>query len=227
MTALNARLAAAEITAFFIKGEQFFPVRRGLPAGQPRARGAMELLLAGPTAAQRAKGIKTTIPSDVTLDAVTVESGKATVELGHAQTKPTAFDVSLRPARAAQIVYTLTAIPGIKRVLIRVRGVDRAQFEGSKLAVKGALNQRDLSRPITLPHPPRGVPRGPAPADSRGVQTRLVALRYLPTKAITGIWDYRTSQADRRRWPRSRRPPAPGRRKEAPAVTSRCTAARA
>jgi lipoprotein-anchoring transpeptidase ErfK/SrfK len=39
------------------------------------------------------------------------------------------------------------------------------------------------------------VPRGPAPADPRGVQKRLVALRYLTPAAVSGRWDHRTSQA--------------------------------
>jgi lipoprotein-anchoring transpeptidase ErfK/SrfK len=34
-----------------------------------------------------------------------------------------------------------------------------------------------------------------APADARSVQQRLVALRYLPADAVTGRWDYRTTQA--------------------------------
>ena len=101
----------------------------------------------------------------------------------------------MRPARAAQIVYTLTAIPGIEQVLIRVNGLARARFAGSTLAVKGALEQDDLSKPVTLPLIPASVPRGNAPADPAGVQRQLVVLHYLPANGVTGRWDYRTSQA--------------------------------
>jgi lipoprotein-anchoring transpeptidase ErfK/SrfK len=180
---------------FFLKGEQFVAVRRVLATGTSPETVAMESLLAGPTATERGKGINSALPPFVTLVSVTVKATTATVQLGYARTPPTAFDISLRPARAAQIVYTLTAIPGIKQVLIRVNGVDRARFEGSTLAVKGALDQHDLSKPVTLPSIPAGVPSGSAPADPAGVQRRLIALHYLPADAVSGRWDYRTSQA--------------------------------
>jgi len=38
-------------------------------------------------------GIDTTIPPETTLTSVSVRDGTATVELAHAQTAPTAFDV--------------------------------------------------------------------------------------------------------------------------------------
>jgi hypothetical protein len=152
-------------------------------------------LLAGPTTAERAAGIETTLPPRTKLVSVGVDRRTATVELRRARTPSTAFDVSLRPARAAQIVYTLTALPGVEQVLIRVNGTDRATFIGSRLALKGPLDKHDLSKPITLPAKPRQVPRGHAPADARGVQKRLVSLNYLPAEAANGTWDARTSHA--------------------------------
>jgi hypothetical protein len=83
----------------------------------------------------------------------------------------------------------------VREVVIRVNGVERATFIGSRLALKGPLDKHDLSRPITLPAQPRQVPKGHAPADARGVQTRLASLGYLPSEAATGRWDARTSQA--------------------------------
>ena len=87
------------------------------------------------------------------------------------------------------------------------------------------------------------MPPGPGPADPAAVQKRLVALKYLPADAVSGAWDYETSQAvlafqawrdstgtgwsARRRWPHSRPRPHPNRRRPAPATGSRCTARRA
>jgi hypothetical protein len=183
------------VKVFFVKGEQFAMRVRATPAGEDAASVAMQRLLAGPTAAERAAGLDTTIPARTKLVSLHVKAGTATVKLSGARTAATAFDVSVRPARAAQVVYTLTAIPGIKQVLISVNGVKRATFIGSKLAVKGALDKHDLSMPITLPQKPTLVPRGPAPADPRGVQRRLVSLRYLPARAETGAWNERTRHA--------------------------------
>ena len=50
----------------------------------------------------------------------------------------------------------------------------------------------------TEPKPP--TRKLPAPADPRAVQTKLAALGYLPTSAVTGKCDYRT-QAGRARLP--------------------------
>ena len=183
------------VKVFFVKGEQFAPRTRAVPAGEATATAAMKALLAGPTASERRSGIDTTLPARTKLASVDVRAGTATVELSHTRTASAAFDISVRPARAAQVVYTLTAVPGVKHVLIRVNGIDRARLIGSKLAFEGTLDKHDLSRPITLPAKPGQVPKGPAPADARGVQSRLVSLGYLPSDAVTGAWDARTSQA--------------------------------
>jgi hypothetical protein len=183
------------VTVFFVKGEQFAPRTRVVPPGKAAPTVAMQALLVGPTAAERAAGVDTTLPARTKLVSISVRAGTATVNLTRARTMSTAFDVSLRPARAAQIVYTLTSIPTVKQVLIRVNGLDRATFIGSKLALKSPLDKHDLSKPITLPAQPRRVPKGHAPPDPRGVQKRLVSLGYLPSDAVTGAWNVRTSHA--------------------------------
>jgi spore germination protein GerM len=180
---------------FFVKGEQFAARVRAVPPGKAAAAVAMESLLAGPTVSERAAGIDTTLPKGTKLTSLSIKEGTAMVELSRVRAASTAFDVSLRPARAAQVVYTLTAIPGVKQVLIKVNGLERARFIGTKLALKGPLDTLDLSRPITLPPEPARVPKGHAPADPHGVQTRLASLGYLPTAAVTGAWNARTVQA--------------------------------
>jgi hypothetical protein len=183
------------VKVFFVKGGQFAPRARVVPAGKQPATAAVQALLAGPTSAERAAGIDTTLPRGTKLVSLEVQAGIAKVGLSRADTSTTAFDVSLRPARAAQVVYTLTAVPGVEQVLISVNGVKRATFIGSKLAVRGALDKHDLSKPITLPKRATLVPKGPAPADARGVQRRLASLRYLPSDGVSGAWNSRTRQA--------------------------------
>lgn len=183
------------VKVFFVKGERFAARMRVVRSGEVAATVAMRALLAGPSAAERSAGVDTTLPPRTTLGSVSVRAGTATVSLNRPRTLSTAFDVSVRPARAAQIVYTLTSLPVVEQVLIRVNGVDRATFIGSKLALKGPLDRHDLSRPIELPTRPGHVPKGHAPADPGGVQRRLVALGYLPADAVTGAWNVRTSHA--------------------------------
>jgi hypothetical protein len=174
---------------------EFAPRGRMAPPGKPVARVALEALLAGPTASERAAGIDTTLPQGTKLTSLNLKGGVATVGLTRVEAPASAFDVSLRPACAAQIVYTVTAVPGVKQVQIRVNGVSRATFIGSKLAVKGPLDEHDLSKPIRLPTKPTLVPKGPAPAGPRGVQRRLATLGYLPSSGVTGAWNDRTHHA--------------------------------
>jgi hypothetical protein len=47
------------VKVFFVKGEQFAPRTRVVPPGEPAARVAMQALLAGPSAAERAAGVET------------------------------------------------------------------------------------------------------------------------------------------------------------------------
>ena len=112
--------AHAVASVFFVKGSQFAPRTRAVPPGEAPARAAIEALLAGPTASERAAGIDTTLPRGIKLASLDVKAGTATVGLTRAPAAATASDVSLRPARAAQVVYTLTAVPGVEQVLIKV-----------------------------------------------------------------------------------------------------------
>ena len=193
--AAQTPVPAEVVKVFFVKGEQFAARTRAVPPGKAAATVAMQALLAGPTPTERAAGVDTMLPPRTRLASLSVRGGTAAVSLSRARTPSTAFDVSRRPARAAQIVYTLTSIPTVKHVLIRVNGIDRATFIGSKLALKGPLDKHDLSKPITLPTQPRQVPKGHAPANPRGVQKRLVSLGYLPASAVGGSWNARTSHA--------------------------------
>jgi len=193
--ALQSRMQT--IRVYFVKGEQFAPVERHVAPAPPEstAARAVEWLLAGPTNAEQRRGIETTIPRGIAVVSITVDDGTAKLELDAMASSPTAADISLRPARAAQIVYTLTELSDVSRVSIEVNGTKRATLVGSDLLVRGALDEHDLARPVRLTRQPTRVPSGPAPVDVAGVQKRLAALSYLPRKAVTGAWDHRTKQA--------------------------------
>jgi len=108
----TASAAPRKVKVYFVSGEQFRAVTRAVAPGENVARAAIQALLDGPTNAESNRGVETTIPGGARVDTLSVSSGTATVAFSHAQTKATAFDVSLRPARAAQVVYTLTASSG-------------------------------------------------------------------------------------------------------------------
>ncbi|MDA0180047.1 L,D-transpeptidase family protein [Solirubrobacter phytolaccae] len=79
-------------------------------------------------------------------------------------------------AARAQVVYTTAS------------GEDEVKIDGK------TYTREDFGpEPYVEPEPP--ARKVPAPAKPKDVQTKLAALGYLPTSAITGAFDYRTMQA--------------------------------
>ena len=87
------------------------------------------------------------------------------------------FTPNLKDSAAlAQVVYSTAA--GEDEVSVDGKSYTRADFG---------------PEPYKEPKPP--ARKVPAPAQPKVVQTRLVALGYLPSSAVTGTYDYRTMQA--------------------------------
>ncbi|HET9654740.1 MAG TPA: GerMN domain-containing protein [Kineosporiaceae bacterium] len=84
------------------------------------AAAAMNALLSGPTAAERAAGLGTAIPAGTTLHRVTITGGTADVDLTPAYT--TGGGTLSMTARVGEIVYTLTQFPSVQRVTFRIDG---------------------------------------------------------------------------------------------------------
>jgi Sporulation and spore germination len=89
--------------------------------GGPAARAALQALLAGPTDAERAAGVRTAIPRGARVLALTVTGHRATVNLSE-RFAWNAGDSRSTVLRLAQVVYTLTGLPGIHSVQIEISG---------------------------------------------------------------------------------------------------------
>jgi spore germination protein GerM len=81
----------------------------------------MRRLLAGPTGPERAAGVRTAIPSGTRVLSLRVSRNTATVNLSE-RFAANAGDSRGTVLRLAQVVYTLTAVPGIRTVLIQISG---------------------------------------------------------------------------------------------------------
>jgi spore germination protein GerM len=115
---------------------------RGRLVAEPRAearspRAALAALLHGPTAAERARGIRSALPAGIRLVRLEVARGTATVGLAGGSQRAWLADGFYA---TAQVVYTLTAQPGIDRVWMRVRGRRCCVFDHSG---------RPYARPLT------------------------------------------------------------------------------
>jgi hypothetical protein len=118
---------------FVGRDETLRPVERDLPE---RPRSLMHALLAGPTPSERDAGLVTEIPSDAELAGVSLRNGVAHVHL-RADMPRYAPNTVTFALRLAQIVYTLTEHPRVRRVRIDVDGQPWGleRHDGSLIAV--------------------------------------------------------------------------------------------
>jgi hypothetical protein len=106
------------------------PVLREIPATKGVASAAVNALLAGPIRAETTRNITTEMPDGTQLLGLKIENGLATVDLsseflagGPGQAYQT---------RLAQVVYTLTQFPTVKRVAVLIEGSgDSVAFDRS------------------------------------------------------------------------------------------------
>jgi spore germination protein GerM len=108
-------LVHGHLTSLGWRGRLVAEARR--EAGTPRA--ALHALLRGPTAAERAREIRTALPAGTRLVGLRVARGTATVSLAGGSRRAWLAGGFYA---TAQVVYTLTARPGIERVWMRVDG---------------------------------------------------------------------------------------------------------
>jgi spore germination protein GerM len=89
---------------------------------EPRPALALRALLAGPTAAERDRGLRTDLPARIQLVSSSLRGGTVRVELRSddlGRYEPSTLVFALR---LSQLVYTLTGLPRVDRVQLVVNG---------------------------------------------------------------------------------------------------------
>jgi germination protein M len=142
-TATVPDTAPAILKVYFLQDGKVAVASRSVVAGPAVARAALVQLLEGPTAAESARGLSSAIPAGTELEDVTIDDdATAVVELSQ----------SLDPAATAQVVYTVTQFPSVRRV--RLEGTDyvRADFEDQTPAilVESPVPGEDVSSPLRI-----------------------------------------------------------------------------
>jgi L,D-transpeptidase catalytic domain/Sporulation and spore germination/Putative peptidoglycan binding domain len=140
--------------------------------------GAVRALLAGPNAREHSRGLRSAVPRRTPLRAVTVSRRVVTVDLG-ARFAAGRDDATLR-ARVAQLVRTVSSVPGVAGVRVLVEG-------GVPLGLFPGFDLRRPLRPASV-----ALRRGPS---TRELQWLLVDLGFLDPSGATGVVDDRTTVA--------------------------------
>ncbi len=172
--------AAGSVRASFVLGQQLVSV----PRPGNTAEDAVTQLIAGPTAAEAGKGMRSFVPKTVKLRALTVTGHTATVDMDSAFAQ--APSAESRTARLAQLVYTVSSVPGITSVRVVIDGSapTPGRFPGFDLT--RPVTRAEIARPkVALPKPPAPKLRPPSP-DTQELQQRLADLGYLPAAHVDG-----------------------------------------
>src|SRR5204863_8423548 len=191
-TTTGQATAPLSFDVWFARGEQLVSERR-THARTPRvATAAASALLAGPTSAERAAGVKTAIPAGTRLLGVSINDGVATVDLT-SQYQSGGGSPSMQ-VRLGQVVYTLTQFPTVKSVRFALDGAPVNVFSSEGIVLGhpvGRADYRDLAlgtatpAAAELPGNWQSLSRAPVPIDAylSAVWTGHEALLY----GVTGV----------------------------------------
>jgi hypothetical protein len=175
-----AAAPAGQVDVAFLQGEQVVTITRpGTTADQ-----AVRALVAGPTAAEKREKLTSTVPRKTAVRSVTVAGGVATVDLGRRFASGRKAEVLA--ARVAQLVLTVTAVPGVQSVRLLIDGgTPLGLFPGyaTKFPITAAdVRDEDVPAPE---EPPKPVDKDPS-ASVRALQDRLADLGFLPRSGVDG-----------------------------------------
>jgi hypothetical protein len=171
MVAPAADAGPRRVDVWFLRAGELEPASRRVGS----IEAAVKALLKGPNGPERARGVRSAVPSRTPIRSISVRRRVVTVDLG-ARFASGRDDVALR-ARVAQLVRTVHSLRGVAGVRLMIEG-------GVPL---GLFPDLDLRRPLR----PAAVQlrRGPS---TRELQLLLADLGYLQPAGVTGVADDRT-----------------------------------
>lgn len=145
------------VKVYFLRQERLTIVRRDVPAPAV-LRGAIAALLAGPTPAEKAAGLVSTIPAGTTLRSVDLDDGLATVDLS-ADYGEGGGSFSLM-TRLAQVIFTATQFANSDRVVFWMDGEPVEFFGGEGIGLlepqTRAMVDRSISGSVIIESPAPG-----------------------------------------------------------------------
>lgn len=137
-TATSLPVAPTErATIFLVQGERLAPVQRELPA-PVSVESVLEALADGPTATEVQLGLRTALLAPGLMRSGGVSGGIATIDLGQPFTEIAGRD---QIVALAQIVSTVTGLPGVGRAAFRLDGNPVGVLRGD-----GAVTTESVSR---------------------------------------------------------------------------------
>ncbi|MGZ6826210.1 MAG: GerMN domain-containing protein [Mycobacteriales bacterium] len=184
-TAVPTAAARTQVSVYFLQHEKVQPVARTVD-GAGVAAAAVRALLAGPTVAERAAGLSTTVPTGVSLRSLAVAAGVATVDLtGRYASGGGSLSMT---ARLAQVVFTLTRFPSVSSVRFRLDGAPVTVFGGEGIVLSHPSTRADFEElaPAILVETPLRGDAAPTPLVVSGTADVFEAVLQLELRTTTG-----------------------------------------
>lgn len=156
-TSTTAPTPSVNVAAYFVRAEKLTVLGRQVPAATPYS--ALQALVAGPTASERAAGVMTLVPAGTRLLGAEVKGNEITIDLSH-EFESGGGSFAVRMA-IAQVVYTVTQFPGLTSVRFRIDGELRDMITGEGIMVDPATPDQyrdDVLPGILLQSPVPGDP---------------------------------------------------------------------
>jgi germination protein M len=107
-TSTSTSTLRTSVVVYFVRDGKMGAAGRLVPKTPAIGTAALDQLVAGPTDTEQAAGLSSALPAGTAVDSLDVSAGLATVKLSKA----------LDPAATAQVVFTLTHFPSVKRVAV-------------------------------------------------------------------------------------------------------------
>jgi spore germination protein GerM len=135
-----------DVKVYLLRGERLAIAHREVPS-PALLRGALDELLAGPTAAERDAALHSAIPDGTELRDVALADGLATVDLD--ETYESGGGSLSMTARVAQVVFTATQFENVDRVLFLLDGEPVDFLGGEGIVLAEPQRRMDVDRAFT------------------------------------------------------------------------------
>ena len=147
-TATTLSIAPTErATIFLVQGERLAPVQRELPA-PVSVELVLEALAAGPTATEVQLGLRTALLTPGLMKSGGVSGGIAVIDLGQPFTEISGRD---QIVALAQIVSTVTGLPGVGRVKFTLEGNPVGVLRGDGAVTTDSVSRDDYATLAPVP----------------------------------------------------------------------------
>jgi hypothetical protein len=120
---------------------KLFVVHRAIPATEGIGAAAVDELLAGPESIESAADVSTAVPDGTRLLGLNIANGLATVDLS-SEFESGGGSLSMQ-MRLAQVVYTLTQFPTVKRVQFQLDGEPVRVYSGEGIVLDKPVTRGD------------------------------------------------------------------------------------